>query len=448
MVPNRGRMRRLYQVWKGNNRFFCGGRLIFGPDVGSLMLSVVLIVGPTITFCYQIVMKIQNRDPHHYVLGMPALIVTIVTMLADLIFLLRTSSRDPGIIPRNSQSLHFETSDANTPSIEWINGRTPRMRFPPTKEVIVNGFVVKLKYCETCMLFRPPRTSHCSTCNNCVQKFDHHCPWVGQCIGLRNYRFFLLFISTSTFLCVYVFTLSSINIFQERKNYHYSTMKLMLGEIISVILMLYTFLLVWFVGGLTVFHLYLIYTNQTTYENFRYRFEKSDNPFNKSFIENIKEVFFSRIEPSKNNFRAWVLDEPMGSITYSPHLGIDVISMSDKFDAEMGGKMPNPTILHNLGHNECHKKTERLQGNSQGPLISAKIQENDRQGSKGKKHSFADKDESSAECRDRKIENETVIDVVANEELGSSTTVVAAADQAVNMHQSQGSSLNKEFFGP
>ncbi|KAJ6853128.1 putative protein S-acyltransferase 7 isoform X2 [Iris pallida] len=72
----------------------------------------------------------------------------------------------------------------------------------------------------------------------------------------------------------------------------------------SIALILYTFVSVWFVGGLSVFHFYLISTNQTTYENFRYRYDRRDNPYNKGVVQNFMEVFFTRIPPSKNNFWA------------------------------------------------------------------------------------------------------------------------------------------------
>jgi palmitoyltransferase ZDHHC9/14/18 len=81
-------------------------------------------------------------------------------------WLATTACRDPGILPRQE------------PDDEWLAGRKPR-----TKDVAVNGHRVQVRYNDTCHFYQPPRAHHCSVNDNCIERFDHHCPWVGTTIG-------------------------------------------------------------------------------------------------------------------------------------------------------------------------------------------------------------------------------------------------------------------------
>ena len=54
--------------------------------------------------------------------------------------------------------------------------------------------VEPLSDCKSCFTVRPPRSFHCSTCNVCVEVHDHHCPWMGTCVGLRNLKAFVCFL--------------------------------------------------------------------------------------------------------------------------------------------------------------------------------------------------------------------------------------------------------------
>ncbi|XP_011021974.1 PREDICTED: protein S-acyltransferase 8-like isoform X2 [Populus euphratica] len=287
--------------------FFFKGRLMFGPDARSLVITFLLIVVPIVIFCTNVARNLLHEFPTHnavYVI----LVVTILFTIYVLVLLFLTSARDPGIVPRNSHPPEEDTGYGFLDPVDACGRHTPTPWFPRTKEVFVNGVPVKVKYCNTCMIYRPPRCSHCSVCDNCVERFDHHCPWVGQCIGLRNYRDFFLFVSSSALLCIFIFAMSALNI-KFVMDDHGTLWKAMKESPASVILMVYSFIFLWFVGGLTCFHLYLIGRNQTTNENFRYGAANRQNVYDRGCFGNFREVFCTKTKPSRNNFRAYVQEE-------------------------------------------------------------------------------------------------------------------------------------------
>ena len=80
-----------------------------------------------------------------------------------------------------------------------------------------------LIFCEKCNnKWKPARSHHCSNCRRCVMKMDHHCPWVNNCVGVSNYKHFLLFVGytlvSSLYLCA-LMVLSFYHLVQSSKTH-------------------------------------------------------------------------------------------------------------------------------------------------------------------------------------------------------------------------------------
>ncbi|KAM9669440.1 palmitoyltransferase ZDHHC15 isoform 2-T2 [Dama dama] len=160
-----------------------------------------------------------------------------------------------------------------------------------------------VRFCDRCHLIKPDRCHHCSVCAMCVLKMDHHCPWVNNCIGFSNYKFFLQFLAYSVLYCLYIAT-TVFSYF----------IKYWRGELPGVrskfhVLFLLFVACMFFVSLVILFgyHCWLVSRNKTTLEAFCtpvFMSGPEKNGFNLGFIKNIQQVF-------GDNKKFWLI--PIGS---------------------------------------------------------------------------------------------------------------------------------------
>ncbi|KAK3003905.1 hypothetical protein RJ639_018641 [Escallonia herrerae] len=283
-----------YHVWPGNNVFFFRGRLICGPDPRGLLLTAVSIGLSSWIFA----VYVANELPNHSGLVITISVILTIIVLVNLILV---SMIDPGIVPRNDQPFVFDEI-----------GSSDRTR---KKRVInINGVELKLKYCRVCKIYRPPRSCHCAVCDNCMENFDHHCPWIGQCIGLVHiaenpapscYIYSLPIIIALVFFA-YIFAFSCWRVHQRMSQTGTGIFSMLRNRHEILALASFSSAAIAFLGGLTCYHAYLIAMNQTAYENFRQRYFGSRNPYDKGILNNIMEILIMRLPPSRVDFRAEV----------------------------------------------------------------------------------------------------------------------------------------------
>ena len=270
--------------WDGYNYIRLKGNLLLGPcSFRPTMLSLIALSVPIFLFLF----FISNFLSKKISFFIPLIIIILYIITVTLLII--ASFCDPGII----------------------------LNFPLEKRIIEDrkeskifqlGYIKNYKYCETCSIMRPSRSTHCGDCNNCVEKFDHHCPWIGTCVGKRNYKYFYFFLFFLNFLIclVIIFSLYYLikritelvkenNLLEESKKIKNIISYSLTEVIMSLYIIIYEALVMIFVTGLFFYHTKLVLRNITTKEDIKKFWENPQgNPyFRRDKKINIKNSLFS-----------------------------------------------------------------------------------------------------------------------------------------------------------
>ncbi|CAD8151048.1 unnamed protein product [Paramecium octaurelia] len=114
--------------------------------------------------------------------------ICVVYGFTPITTLIMTAITEPGVILKrqisDNQQPESSLTESNEEAIQ-IENNTQQDDIPK---------IYRERHCSTCNIKRPSKASHCRECNHCVDGFDHHCYWVGTCIGIRNWRYFVYFL--------------------------------------------------------------------------------------------------------------------------------------------------------------------------------------------------------------------------------------------------------------
>ncbi|KAL7520216.1 hypothetical protein ACHAWX_004955 [Stephanocyclus meneghinianus] len=132
--------------------------------------------GPICCFGLLTLATIYHASRAYANVGPISALICIIFYIVATVTLAIVSCSDPGIVKRDSCCI-------------------------PTDISASRGW----RYCDLCSLYQPPGAVHCPDCNVCIEGHDHHCPWMGTCIGKKNFRSFVVFNLTWLFYLMYSF---------------------------------------------------------------------------------------------------------------------------------------------------------------------------------------------------------------------------------------------------
>ena len=165
----------------------------FGPHWPGVIVTLMLI-GFGTALNYQVANEIKSdfyRIACYFFIH--------IMCASTVIFLLLTALTDPGIVTIDKMNEMINNT-------ELLNKQPELLESCSHEDVDYSDIAAacNLPYCDECRIIQPPNWDirHCYDCGVCIERLDHHCPWMGKCIGKKNMVWFILFnISWMVYTC-------------------------------------------------------------------------------------------------------------------------------------------------------------------------------------------------------------------------------------------------------
>ena len=242
-----------YQYWRGKNEFFCDGKIMCGPTSYKRYIFVILlIILPTIIEIIFVTLSYNS-----IIISLILTIIEFISLIIILYLFFNICTKNPGYLLRNESYFHSRETKIKSKKLVQSN---------------IRGFMKKIKFCETCIVYRPPKTSHCKYCDSCVERFDHHCFWIGNCVGKNNYHDFfnfLISILIFDFLKFIISIITGIYLICNRSKKNLVINNFYVHIIITIIIFGYSITFGIFIIMLYKYHVKLVIQGITTYEDIK-----------------------------------------------------------------------------------------------------------------------------------------------------------------------------------
>ena len=196
---------------------------------------------------------------------MVSVLVFYITFFLSIYAYLKTVISNPGHIPLQFDLLSDDSKE-----------------YLPKEEYGLERKHAILTYCNKCNRNRPVRCHHCIACDTCILRMDHHCPWVGNCVGLYNYKTFVLFIFYGFLTSTIISGASGKIIINSKESPIYLT----------YVAFMLSFGIASMLGIVILYHLWMICENSNTIEICYYN---HDNLFDFGWKQNVKQIFGKNI---------------------------------------------------------------------------------------------------------------------------------------------------------